>query len=121
MDSELEKWRTRKLGKYPYLIVDAIYEKVRHDGHVVSLAVLVAYGINEKGMREVLGLSVSLSEAEVHWRTFFESLIARGLHGVELITSDAHTGGYRQQGKRCFQRFPGNDVSFIYSKMHHRM
>lgn len=92
MDTELEKWRNRKLGKYAYLIVDALYEKVRHDGNVISLAVLIAYGVNEKGMREVLGISVSLSEAEVHWRSFFESLIERGLHGVELITSDAHAG-----------------------------
>jgi putative transposase len=92
MDVELEKWRTRKLGKYPYLIVDALYEKVRHDGTVISLAVLIAYGINEEGRREVLGVSVSLSEAEVHWRSFFESLIERGLYGVELITSDAHAG-----------------------------
>jgi len=92
MDTELEKWRSRKLGKYPYLIVDALYEKVRHDGNVISLAVLIAYGINEEGKREVLGVSVSLSEAEVHWRTFFQSLIERGLHGVELMTSDAHAG-----------------------------
>ena len=92
MDTELEKWRSRKLGKYPYLIVDALYEKVRHDGNVISLAVLIAYGINEEGKREILGVSVSLSEAEIHWRTFFQSLIERGLHGVELITSDAHAG-----------------------------
>ena len=92
MDTELEKWRSRKLGKYPYLIVDALYEKVRHDGNVISLAVLIAYGINEEGKREILGVSVSLSEAEIHWRTFFQSLIERGLHGVELITRDAHAG-----------------------------
>ena len=61
MDTELEKWRSRKLGKYPYLIVDALYEKVRHDGNVISLAVLIAYGINEEGKREILGVSVSLS------------------------------------------------------------
>jgi transposase-like protein len=92
MDGPLSNWRNRKLGKYPYLIVDALYEKVRHDGNVISLAVLIAYGINEEGKREVLGVSVSLSEAEVHWRAFFESLIERGLHGVEMITSDAHSG-----------------------------
>ena len=92
MDAELEKWRNCKLGKYAYLVVDALYEKVRHDGNVISLAVLIAYGINEEGKREVLGVSVSLSEAEVHWRSFFASLIERGLHGVELITSDAHAG-----------------------------
>jgi transposase-like protein len=92
MDGPLSNWRNRKLGKYAYLVVDALYEKVRHNGNVISLAVLIAYGTNAQGKREVLGVSVSLSEAEVHWRTFFESLLERGLHGVELITSDAHSG-----------------------------
>lgn len=55
-------------------------------------AVLIAYGIAESGKREILGVSVSLSEAEIHWRTFLESLVTRGLHGVELIVSDAHAG-----------------------------
>ena len=61
-------------------------------GCVVDSAVLIAYGISREGQREVLGISVSLSEHEVHWRNFFESLVARGLHGLEMITSDAHSG-----------------------------
>ena len=92
LDAELEKWRSRPLGETPYLILDARYEKVRHGGQVRSCAVLVAIGIDPEGRRSVLGVSVSLSEAEVHWRDFLASLSARGLHGVKLVVSDAHGG-----------------------------
>lgn len=92
LDEELEKWRARPLGEMPYLILDARYEKVRHGGQVRSCAVLVALGIAPDGRRSVLGVSVSLSEAEVHWRDFLASLQARGLHGVKLVVSDAHGG-----------------------------
>ena len=92
LDEELGKWRTRKLGEYPYLILDAHYEKVRINGSVQSCAVFTAIGINTDGNREIIGVSVSLSEAEVHWREFLKSLLGRGLHGVRLITSDAHAG-----------------------------
>lgn len=92
LDEEFEQWRKRPLGQYIYLMLDARYEKVRQGGSVVDSAVLVAYGIDTKGMRHVLGVSVSLSEAEVHWRAFLESLVSRGLHGLRLITSDAHSG-----------------------------
>ncbi len=92
LDEELEAWRSRPLGKLPYLIIDARYEKVRHGGSVVDCAVLVAIGVMPNGKRTVLGVSAKLSEAEVHWRAFLQSLVERGLHGVELITSDAHEG-----------------------------
>jgi transposase-like protein len=92
MDSELEKWRERPLGEYPYLFLDAYYEQVREDGQVRHLAVLVAVAVNPAGKREILGVSVSLSEHEVHWRSFLESLKKRGLGGVQLITSDDHAG-----------------------------
>jgi putative transposase len=92
LDEELRKWRDRPLGETPYLILDARYEKVRHGGQVVSCAVLVAIGIDPEGKRSVLGVSVSLSEAEVHWRDFLASVQARGLHGVKLVVSDAHAG-----------------------------
>ena len=92
LDEELRSWRERPLGKLSYLIVDARYEKVRHGGSVVDCAVLVAVGVLPDGKRTVLGVSVSLSEAEVHWREFLSSLVERGLHGVEMITSDAHEG-----------------------------
>lgn len=80
------------MGKLPYLLLDARYEKVRHGGTVVDCAVLVAVGILPDGKRSILGLSATLSEAEVHWREFLQSLVQRGLHGVEMITSDAHEG-----------------------------
>lgn len=92
LDEELEKWRNRSLGSFPYLTLDARYEKVRHGGAVIDCAVLVAIGVSRSGHREVLGVSVSLSEAEVHWREFMKDLQQRGLHGVELITSDSHKG-----------------------------
>lgn len=92
LDEEFSAWRTRGLGSFVYLILDARYEKVRQNGSVVDAAVLVAYGVDTKGIRHVLGVSVALSEAEVHWRAFLESLVQRGLHGMQLITSDAFSG-----------------------------
>jgi putative transposase len=92
LDEELEQWRTRPLGAFEYVILDARYEKVRHGGSVRDCALLQAVGIDPEGKRSVLGASVSLSEAEVHWREFFTSLQERGLHGVELIISDDHKG-----------------------------
>jgi len=88
LDEELEKWRNRPLGEVPYLQMDARYEKVREGGSVVSGAVLVAVGVLADGRRSVLGVSVSLSEAEVHWRNFLQRLKERGIHGIKLITSD---------------------------------
>ena len=92
LDEELDAWRNRSLDEIPYLILDARYEKVRHAGSVISCAVLVAIGITTEGKRTVIGVSVSLSEAEVHWREFLASLQNRGLHGVQLIVSDNHAG-----------------------------
>ncbi len=92
LDEELSAWRNRPLGKIRYLYVDAHYEKVRVDGSVAPCAILIAVGVDEGGRRSLLGVSVSLSEAEVHWRDFFSALQARGLHGVQLIVSDDHAG-----------------------------
>jgi len=92
LDEQFDHWRNRPLGRIRHLIIDARYEKVRHGGHVIDNAVLIAYGIDEEGRKNILGVSVSLSESEVHWRAFFESLVQRGLHGLELIVSDAHSG-----------------------------
>ncbi len=111
LDDELEKWRNRPLGEIKYLIVDARYEKVRQGGSVVDCAVLVAVGIDPHGHRSVLGVSVSLSEAEVHWREFFKSLSARGRHGVEWITSDAHAG-MAEARKACFTGVPWQRCQF---------
>jgi len=92
LDEELERWRQRPLGAVPYLFLDARYEKIRHGGSVISCAVLMAFGVDESGHRTVLGVSVSLSEAEVHWRDLFSRLQERGLCGVQLIVSDDHAG-----------------------------
>jgi transposase-like protein len=92
LDKEVEAWRNRKLGLIRYLVLDARYEKVRHGGSVIDCAVLVAVGVDEKGRRTVLGTSVNLSEAEVHWRAFISSLLDRGMRGVQMIVSDAHEG-----------------------------
>ena len=87
LDVQFEAWRQRPLGTFPYLVVDARYEKVRVDGRVRDCAVLITIGISLTGQRTILGVSVSLSEAEVHWREFFNGLIARGLRGVTFIVS----------------------------------
>ena len=92
LDPILAQWRNRALGAFPYVFLDARYEKVRINGAVVSSAVLVATGVSEDGHRCVLGASVAVSEQEVHWREFLKSLQTRGLHGVLLFTSDAHEG-----------------------------
>ena len=92
LDEELEAWRTKPLGAYEYVYLDARYEKVRRDHGVCDSAVLVAYGVDPQGKRRILGVSVALSEQEVHWRNFLTSLVERGLHGVKLVISDAHAG-----------------------------
>ena len=93
LDEQVDAFRTRRLdAAYPYVWVDARYEHVREGGRVVSMAVVVAYGVRADGVREVLGLDVGLSEDRVFWRTFFQGLVARGLHGVQLVISDAHPG-----------------------------
>lgn len=93
LDPLFEEWRNRPLGSYTYVFFDARYESIRHGGVVIDMAVFVATGIcSQTGKRDVLGVSTSLSEAEPHWRAFFQSLKARGLHGVKMIISDAHEG-----------------------------
>ena len=92
LDEGLAAWRERPLGNTPYVIFDARYERVRYGGQVINCAVLVALGITETGHRRVIGVSVSLSEAEVHWRDFMQSLVKRGLSGVNYIVSDDHSG-----------------------------
>lgn len=92
LDEELEAWRTRELGQVRYLILDARYEKVRDGGVVRDAAILSAVGVEPEGRRRILGVSVALSEAEVHWRAFLDSLIERGLRGVEFVVSDDHAG-----------------------------
>ncbi|HNK20064.1 MAG TPA: IS256 family transposase [Piscinibacter sp.] len=92
LDAGLAAWRARPLGPTPYVLLDARYERVREGGQVVDCAVLVAVGITETGHRRVLGVSVQLSEAEVHWRSFLDDLVRRGLTGVKLVVADDHAG-----------------------------
>ncbi len=92
LDEILQQWRERPLGDIRYLFLDARYEKVRESGQIRDAAVLIATGIAPEGERQVLGVSVSLSEHAVHWRAFLQSLKDRGLRGVKLVTSDAHEG-----------------------------
>lgn len=92
LDEVLQEWRERPLGEVQYLYMDARYEKVREAGQVRDVAVLVASGITPQGERQVLGVSVSLSEHETHWKAFLKSLKDRGLNGMKLIISDDHEG-----------------------------
>ena len=124
LDEGMRLWRERELGKFVYVQFDALYEKARIDNRVVSNAVLVAYGVDSNGIRRVLGISSSTSEAEVHWRNFFQSLQKRGLFGVKMITSDAHLGlqaaintcftGVAWQ--RCHFHLQQNALAFVKSK-----
>jgi transposase-like protein len=94
LDEQVRAFRTRPLGDqaWPYLWLDAVYLKVREGGRVVSKAFLVAYGVNDTGVRQVLGCAVAAGEMESAWKGFLEDLVARGLSGVQLVISDAHTG-----------------------------
>ena len=92
LDADLANWRSRPLGAFAYVILDARYEKVRQAGRVLDCAVLVALGVGPDGKRQILGLSVALSEAEVHWRSFLQSLQTRGLQGLQIIVSDDPAG-----------------------------
>ncbi len=111
LDAELQSWRERPLGKLLYVTLDARYEKVRHGGTVVDCAVLIAIGVLPNGKRTVLGVSAKLSEAEVHWRDFLQSLVERGLHGIEMITSDAHEG-LKAARKSVFPSVPWQRCQF---------
>jgi len=92
LDEKVRQFRERPLGESRYVWVDAIYEKVREDDRVESMAVVIATGVNAEGRREVLGFDVIPTETEEGWSQFFKSLKERGLSGVRLVVSDAHGG-----------------------------
>ena len=93
LDKEIKAWLSRSLdGRYPYLIVDAVYVKVRENNRVVSKAVNIVEGIHESGRREILSVSVSNSETGSTCSDAFIDLKQRGLTGVQLVVSDAHEG-----------------------------
>lgn len=93
LDAEVRAFRERPLdADYPYVWLDARYEHVREGGRVISMAVIGAYGLRADGVREVLGITVGVSEDQVLWREFLQGLVGRGLRGVQLVISDAHPG-----------------------------
>jgi putative transposase len=104
LDSELEAWRDRRLEAkaYPYLFVDARYEKVRIGGRVVSQGVLIASGVRDDGFREILAVEVADTESEATYQELFRALKRRGLSGVQLVVSDDH-GGLKAAIARHFQ------------------
>ncbi len=122
LDAEVERFRTRPLtDRYPYVWLDATYLKVRQEGRVVSMAVVIAIGVTAEGKREVLGLDVGPSEEEAFWEQFLRGLVERGLSGVRLVVSDAHAelkralttvvqGASRQ---RCRVHFVRNALALV--------
>ncbi|WP_022676061.1 IS256 family transposase [Novosphingobium sp. B-7] len=93
LDQKVHAFLDRPIeGNWPYLWIDATYVKVRQDGRIVSVAVIIAVGVNSDGRREVLGMDIGPSEAEPFWTAFLRKLTRRGLRGVKLVISDAHEG-----------------------------
>jgi len=93
LDVQVAAFRERRLeARYPYVMLDALYVSIREDGRVAKQAVVIAYGVNESGTREVIGIDVVQTESRESWLDFLRSLVARGLHGVLLAVSDAHQG-----------------------------
>ena len=120
LDAEVAEWRQRPLTEaYPYLVIDARYEKVRRGGAVVSQGVLVGVGISASGYREVLGCWMAESESEASWGAVFSELKQRGLHGVRYVVSDDHAGMVKAIGRhfqgvvwqRCQVHFVRNALS----------
>ncbi len=125
LDEELKQFANRALGTpYPYLVLDARYEKVRVAGVIRSQAVLVAIGVNWEGRREVLGVELADRESANSWREFLNGLVRRGLHGVELAITDDHSGlraALREvlpgaAWQRCYVHFLRNAISHLPSK-----
>ena len=93
IDTRVNTFLNRPLeGDWPYMWIDATYVKTRQNGSIVSVAVIIAVGVNTDGRREVLGMKIGASEAEPFWTEFLRSLTRRGLRGVKLLISDAHEG-----------------------------
>lgn len=130
LDTEIEKWRNRLLTKrYPFLVVDALYEKVRHNGAIVSRGVLTVTGIDADGYREVLGVWCADTESEASWSQVFRELKDRGLAGVRYVVSDNHRGlvdaiHRHFQGvvwQRCQVHFIRNALGKVQKKDRHKV
>lgn len=121
LDEQVTQFRTRPLdaGPYTFLAADALTMRVREGGRVVKVACLVATGVNVEGYREILGLQVTSTEDGAGWLSFFRDLVARGLTGVKLVTSDAHQGLVAAAGatlpgaawQRCRTHYAANLMS----------
>ena len=116
LDKQVESFRSRPLeGEYPFVTVDATYFKVRENSRIISKAFMIAYGVNNQGLREIIGFDVYEKETKDTWRDFLKSLQKRGLHGVLLITSDAHEG-LRDGITQVFPEVPWQRCQFHFSK-----
>ena len=119
IDDKVKAFLNRPIeGDWPYLWIDATYVKVRQNGRIVSVAVIIAVGVNSDGRREVLGMDIGPSEAETFWTAFLRKLARRGLRGVKLVVSDAHEGIKATVGKvlnatwqRCRVHFMRNALA----------
>jgi putative transposase len=119
IDEKVKTFLSRPIeGDWPYLWIDATYVKVRQNGRIVSVAVIIAVGVNSDGRREVLGMDIGPSEAETFWTAFLRKLARRGLRGVKLVISDAHEGIKATVGKvlnaswqRCRVHFMRNALA----------
>ena len=123
LDQAVESFLGRPLdgGPYPYLWLDALTQKVREEGRIVNVNVVVATAVNTEGKREVLGMDVGTSEDGAFWLAFLRSLVARGLSGVQLVTSDAHQGLKDAIatvfGEACWQRCRTHFMTNLLSKV----
>ena len=116
LDKEVESFRNRPLeGRYPFLTVDATYFRVRENNRVISKALMIAYGTNEQGHREILGFAAYRNESKDTWQDFLKSLKKRGLKGVIMITSDAHEGIIHAISE-VFPTVPWQRCQFHFSK-----
>lgn len=115
LDEELDKFRKRKLGQFAYIVLDAKYEKVRCENQVVSQCLLVAIGVNFEGYREVLSVAVKSSEAAINWKEFLEDLRDRGLTGIRMISSDAHSG-LKEARLAVFPNVPWQRCQFHFAQ-----
>ena len=125
LDSQLQLFAQRRLERpYPYVILDARYEKVRTEGAIASQAILVAIGINQDGKKEILGVELANRESRASWKDFLTSLKNRGLCGVEFVVSDHHEGlkkAIREiypeaLWQRCFVHFLRNAFDYLPRK-----
>ena len=93
IDERVDEFLKRRIeGDWPSIWIDATYVKVRQNGRIVSVAVIIAVGVNTDGRREVLGMTIGASEAATFWTEVLRQLARRGLRGVKLVISDAHEG-----------------------------